>query len=128
MAFEELYLVSPRVAPLDAVSVDALLAECELDAPGGYREFLTRFGLGEVCRFLSLLAPDDVRSWCREVGAFMLDEGLHDSSVYNSCRAAPAAEPPRTLREGKLEKLRRLLVSTEPGLALKPRPPEAKYR
>src|SRR5437660_3022990 len=50
MAFEELYLVSTRVAPLDGAAVDALLAECEIDPPGGYREFLTRFGLGEVRR------------------------------------------------------------------------------
>jgi hypothetical protein len=78
MAFEELYLVSTRVAPLDGAAVDALLAECEIDPPGGYREFATRFGLGEVCGFLSLLAPDDVRRWRRDVGAFMLDEGLFE--------------------------------------------------
>jgi hypothetical protein len=78
MAFEELYLVSTRVAPLDGAAVDALLAECEIGPPGGYREFLTRFGLGEVCNFLSMRAPDEVRQWRREVGVFMLDEGLFE--------------------------------------------------
>jgi hypothetical protein len=78
MAFEELYLVSTRVAPLDGAAVDTLLAECEIDQPGGYREFLTRFGLGEVCGFLSMLAPDEVRRWRQEVGAVMLDEGLFE--------------------------------------------------
>jgi hypothetical protein len=78
MAFEELYLVSTRVAPLDGGAVDALLADCEIDPPGGYREFLTRFGLGEVCGFLSLRSPDEVRRWRREVGTIMLDEGLFE--------------------------------------------------
>ncbi len=78
MAFEELYLVSSRVAPLDGAVVDALLAESEIDPPGGYREFLTRFGLGEVCGFLSMRSPEDVRQWRVEVGAVMLDEQLYD--------------------------------------------------
>jgi hypothetical protein len=82
MAFEELYLVSTRVAPLDGAAVDGLLAECEIDPPGGYREFLTRFGLGEVCSFLSVLAPDEVRRWRREVGAVVMsDEWLFEAEA-----------------------------------------------
>lgn len=78
MAFEELYLVSTRVATLDGAAVDGLLAQCELDGPQGYREFLTRFGLGEICGFLSIRAPDEVRAWCREVGGRLLDEWLFE--------------------------------------------------
>jgi hypothetical protein len=76
MAFEELYLVSTRVAPVDGAAVDDLLAECGLDPPGGYREFMTRFGLGEVCSFLRVRSPDEVREWRREAGPRLLDETL----------------------------------------------------
>jgi hypothetical protein len=76
MAFEELYLVSTRVAPLDGSAVDDLLTECDLDQPGGYREFMTRFGLGEVCSFLRVRSPEEVREWRREMGPRLLDESL----------------------------------------------------
>ncbi len=76
MAFEELYLVSTRIAPLDGAAVDDLLTECGLDQPGGYREFMTRFGLGEVCSFLRVRSPDEIREWRREEGSRLLDEGL----------------------------------------------------
>jgi hypothetical protein len=80
MAFEELYLVSTRVAPVDDAAIDALLADYGIDPPGGYREFLTRFGLGEICGFLMLLAPDEVRRWRREEGAeLMSDEWLFNT-------------------------------------------------
>jgi hypothetical protein len=78
MAFEELYLVSTRVVPVDGRAVEDLLSECGIDPPGGYREFLTRFGLGEICGFLSTQAPNDIRAWRREIGGLMLDEGLYD--------------------------------------------------
>jgi hypothetical protein len=76
MAFDELYLLSTRVAPLDGAAVDRLLTECGLDQPGGYREFMTRFGMGEVCSFLRVRSPDEVREWRQEVGPRLLDESL----------------------------------------------------
>jgi hypothetical protein len=81
LAFEDLYLVSTRLTPLDGVAIDTLLAECEIDAPEGYWEFLTRFGSGEVCSFLRLREPDEVRAWRREAGALLLDQWLFETNA-----------------------------------------------
>jgi hypothetical protein len=81
VAFDELYPVSTRVTPVDGAAVGQLLTDAGIDEPGGYQEFLARFGVGEVCSFLRVLSPDEVRERCREVGGIMDDEYLFQADA-----------------------------------------------
>jgi hypothetical protein len=54
MPYDDLYPVTTKLEPVPATEVDRLAADYELELPGGYRDFLSRFGPGNVCGYLEI--------------------------------------------------------------------------
>jgi hypothetical protein len=80
MQYDDLYLVTMRLETVPAAEVDQLAAECGLELPHGYRDFLGRFGAGVVCDYLSVRHPDEARAWRREYGEHILCADLFDGN------------------------------------------------
>lgn len=62
MPFESVYRVSPRCVPLGGADVDALGRELGMNLPLGYHDFVTTLGPGELCDFLLVNMPDEIRN------------------------------------------------------------------
>src|SRR4051812_29835293 len=83
MPYNDLYPVTMRLEPVPAAEVDRLAADYRLELPGGYRDFLTRFGPGNVCGYLEVMHPDEIRVCMRELYAeHVLCEDLFDDTAW----------------------------------------------
>src|SRR5436190_6332642 len=73
----DIYLVTERLIQVPTQALDALATSLGLLLPSGYREYLTRLGIGNYSGFLHVHSPEqvkkDVKYW-QETGVEILAE------------------------------------------------------
>lgn len=58
--FENTYLVTDKLKTFSAAEVDAAEAQLGIRFPEGYREYMTRLGVGEYCNFVVIHDPANI--------------------------------------------------------------------
>jgi hypothetical protein len=61
MAFEDVYLVSEKLVLTPEAELDELQRWLAAPLPPGYREYMTKLGVGTFCNFVQVLTPSQVR-------------------------------------------------------------------
>lgn len=88
MELSDVYLVTNRLKRVPASSLDALEKSVAMPLPLGYREYLTRFGIGRFSGFLTVKSPQQVKKQLAywrdsELGAEVVVDGMN-VGLYSS--------------------------------------------
>ena len=91
MELSDVYLITPRIKRVPARSLDALEKSLGFPLPTGYRDYLTRLGVGRFSGFLSVHPPAEVReniTFWRESRADVIIDGM-DVGMYSKAVLSP---------------------------------------
>jgi hypothetical protein len=59
--FDDVILISPKIQPVPVAEVEVLEQHLGFALPGGYRDFITRFGEGDYCDLFRIYPPVRIR-------------------------------------------------------------------